>query len=212
MCRSDTSAVLVMCFFFNDTATTEIYTLSLHDALPISHRPRRFPDHGALDLPPGLDLPTRDDGADGRHGPAGARYPGADRVRGRPDRAPVTAARRHPPGHPHHRGDRHGRRCHHPAGPVRVRLQGRAGRARPLPRWTGLHRAAPAVPGQAQSDRGRRTAGHVRFPGTAAMRRLVLLLAGLAVFLVAPGAAYAAPAMQVSGFKSVPGPVSFSIV
>src|SRR5687768_17688544 len=31
-------------FFFNDTATTEIYTLSLHDALPISAsmaRPRR---------------------------------------------------------------------------------------------------------------------------------------------------------------------------
>src|SRR3712207_7348764 len=27
-------------FFFNDTATTEIYTLSLHDALPISHSPR----------------------------------------------------------------------------------------------------------------------------------------------------------------------------
>src|SRR5690349_24918190 len=25
-------------FFFNDTATTEIYTLSLHDALPISSR------------------------------------------------------------------------------------------------------------------------------------------------------------------------------
>src|SRR2546421_3719182 len=25
-------------FFFNDTATTEIYTLSLHDALPIYHR------------------------------------------------------------------------------------------------------------------------------------------------------------------------------
>src|SRR3712207_8639016 len=24
-------------FFFNDTATTEIYALSLHDALPISH-------------------------------------------------------------------------------------------------------------------------------------------------------------------------------
>src|SRR2546425_4896111 len=29
-------------FFFNDTATTEIYTLSLHDALPISV----FPDDG----------------------------------------------------------------------------------------------------------------------------------------------------------------------
>src|SRR2546426_4485987 len=27
-------------FFFNDTATTEIYTLSLHDALPISRRCR----------------------------------------------------------------------------------------------------------------------------------------------------------------------------
>src|SRR3712207_7157747 len=27
-----------MFFFFNDTATTEIYTLSLHDALPISRR------------------------------------------------------------------------------------------------------------------------------------------------------------------------------
>src|SRR5258705_14010357 len=27
---------LVYLFFFNDTATTEIYTLSLHDALPIS--------------------------------------------------------------------------------------------------------------------------------------------------------------------------------
>src|SRR2546430_10330106 len=28
----------VMFFFFNDTATTEIYTLSLHDALPICAR------------------------------------------------------------------------------------------------------------------------------------------------------------------------------
>src|SRR2546430_6823842 len=27
---------VVVFFFFNDTATTEIYTLSLHDALPIS--------------------------------------------------------------------------------------------------------------------------------------------------------------------------------
>src|SRR6266581_9668120 len=30
-------------FFFNDTATTEIYTLSLHDALPISRPPARPP-------------------------------------------------------------------------------------------------------------------------------------------------------------------------
>src|SRR3712207_8694309 len=28
-----------MVFFFNDTATTEIYTLSLHDALPICRKP-----------------------------------------------------------------------------------------------------------------------------------------------------------------------------
>src|SRR5258707_7114082 len=28
--------ILTLIFFFNDTATTEIYTLSLHDALPIS--------------------------------------------------------------------------------------------------------------------------------------------------------------------------------
>src|SRR2546422_5410904 len=27
---------IILFFFFNDTATTEIYTLSLHDALPIS--------------------------------------------------------------------------------------------------------------------------------------------------------------------------------
>src|SRR6266536_6685840 len=37
----------ILFFFFNDTATTEIYTLSLHDALPIcaravsTHGPRR---------------------------------------------------------------------------------------------------------------------------------------------------------------------------
>src|SRR2546422_5573797 len=36
-----------MIFFFNDTATTEIYTLSLHDALPISRGadPRRGGGH-----------------------------------------------------------------------------------------------------------------------------------------------------------------------
>src|SRR2546429_2728706 len=30
-------------FFFNDTATTEIYTLSLHDALPICNRAATLP-------------------------------------------------------------------------------------------------------------------------------------------------------------------------
>src|SRR3712207_7335549 len=54
-----------MIFFFNDTATTEIYTLSLHDALPIcqlasprtetaSRRPRRRlrPTQGPAARPP----------------------------------------------------------------------------------------------------------------------------------------------------------------
>src|SRR3712207_7955702 len=40
--------LFAMFFFFNDTATTEIYTLSLHDALPIS-RP----------IPPRRELPRR---------------------------------------------------------------------------------------------------------------------------------------------------------
>src|SRR2546429_7132111 len=36
-------SALTLFFFFNDTATTEIYTLSLHDALPISRSaPVRF--------------------------------------------------------------------------------------------------------------------------------------------------------------------------
>src|SRR2546427_8718441 len=34
------AVLLSTLFFFNDTATTEIYTLSLHDALPISGRAR----------------------------------------------------------------------------------------------------------------------------------------------------------------------------
>src|SRR2546429_9339224 len=38
----------VFLFFFNDTATTEIYTLSLHDALPIFHRSFRV--HAATDV------------------------------------------------------------------------------------------------------------------------------------------------------------------
>src|SRR5256885_12580427 len=37
-------------FFFNDTATTEIYTLSLHDALPISGRIVRLNAAPALEL------------------------------------------------------------------------------------------------------------------------------------------------------------------
>src|SRR5476651_459223 len=39
-------------FFFNDTATTEIYTLSLHDALPIFLRLRRTGGEGRPRLAP----------------------------------------------------------------------------------------------------------------------------------------------------------------
>src|ERR1017187_5149246 len=39
-------------FFFNDTATTEIYTLSLHDALPIWLKPQSF-ERGVTDQWPG---------------------------------------------------------------------------------------------------------------------------------------------------------------
>src|SRR5712664_5006511 len=46
--------VFVFSFFFNDTATTEIYTLSLHDALPICARlpPCACPCAGRTELPP----------------------------------------------------------------------------------------------------------------------------------------------------------------
>src|SRR3712207_8291519 len=41
--------MFVFFFFFNDTATTEIYTLSLHDALPISEA---WPSHFKLSILP----------------------------------------------------------------------------------------------------------------------------------------------------------------
>src|SRR5690348_17464320 len=44
-------------FFFNDTATTEIYTLSLHDALPIFD-----------DLTPPVDAPFSEDGSTPKQG------------------------------------------------------------------------------------------------------------------------------------------------
>src|SRR3712207_9233441 len=43
--------VLVI-FFFNDTATTEIYTLSLHDALPIYTGERRLDRIGGAQMRP----------------------------------------------------------------------------------------------------------------------------------------------------------------
>src|SRR3712207_6916981 len=61
-------------FFFNDTATTEIYTLSLHDALPILPRPA--PD-------PARDRPR-----------AGSRHPRRRHRRRHPGPAVLDARRR----------------------------------------------------------------------------------------------------------------------
>src|SRR5690606_41406059 len=55
---------------FHDTPTTEIYTLSLHDALPICARPR--PGAGPAGPVPGLQGATGAAGA----GPAAAELPG----------------------------------------------------------------------------------------------------------------------------------------
>src|SRR3990167_2482791 len=42
--NSSHSQISYAAFFFNDTATTEIYTLSLHDALPILRRHQAYKD------------------------------------------------------------------------------------------------------------------------------------------------------------------------
>src|SRR2546430_17255402 len=67
-------------FFFNDTATTEIYTLSLHDALPISREPDRSAVAGDLLLPPRHPLVPR---RGVRSGPGGRR-PGVGHCRDAP--------------------------------------------------------------------------------------------------------------------------------
>src|SRR5471030_3356306 len=54
---AENGSLLDIFFFFNDTATTEIYTLSLHDALPISRRQG-----------PGARAPSLSRGIRGRHG------------------------------------------------------------------------------------------------------------------------------------------------
>src|SRR2546422_4093403 len=48
---------MILFFFFNDTATTEIYTLSLHDALPISPRDAAVQPQGQERDQQGCDAP-----------------------------------------------------------------------------------------------------------------------------------------------------------
>src|SRR2546426_12565912 len=55
-----TSLLLIFFFFFfNDTATTEIYTLSLHDALPILQCPLHHPTRGAVSSAAGQRVARR---------------------------------------------------------------------------------------------------------------------------------------------------------
>src|SRR3712207_7011914 len=49
-------------FFFNDTATTEIYTLSLHDALPISLGDHALELHALVGVVAGHPLEVLDEG------------------------------------------------------------------------------------------------------------------------------------------------------
>src|SRR3712207_7441334 len=50
--------VRMFCSFFNDTATTEIYTLSLHDALPICDGDALLPGLLQRSGPPTVKLPA----------------------------------------------------------------------------------------------------------------------------------------------------------
>src|SRR5258707_14937143 len=65
LCQEVKRGLFLCLFFFNDTATTEIYTLSLHDALPICPEPAA----GAVPAVPGT-APRRTGGR-----PAGIQVP-----------------------------------------------------------------------------------------------------------------------------------------
>src|SRR5258708_33026273 len=60
-------SLLVSFFFFNDPATTEIYTLSLHDALPISHHRHPLVEREQRSLA-GVDRDADDEPVDDRRG------------------------------------------------------------------------------------------------------------------------------------------------
>src|SRR3712207_7101136 len=83
-----------MCFFFNDTATTEIYTLSLHDALPIwaAHRAGRRSPRGPRPRAPGRRSARRPPAASPRWTP---RLPPELGVEGLPQRLAEERSEEH---------------------------------------------------------------------------------------------------------------------
>src|SRR2546427_541963 len=160
-------------FFFNDTATTEIYTLSLHDALPIS----RQRDLGRL-------LSSRDHGdvhaarALRRRACRHAARPARQRRRGGGRRRPAVLWRPTEPAARHRPGERRPR----PGGAPRLvgrappppprahRPPRRAGAPPPLPRRAAGHAAGPARPRRRGGGR-RRPAVLGRPPDPAARHR-----------------------------------------
>src|SRR2546428_2110057 len=109
-------------FFFNDTATTEIYTLSLHDALPISpvqrfrsdvpHEPTPLRRGDGLGGAGPDELGARPDGGEPRHRLADALFPAgrlrpAVRVQPRPAPDRTLPPVRPPPGVRPARAPRH---------------------------------------------------------------------------------------------------------
>src|SRR3712207_9281759 len=89
------SYILHHMFFFNDTATTEIYTLSLHDALPIyalavlelaAHQVAGAlgGDHGDVDAGRGLDVAEPDVEAVAEEQRVAVLQVGLDRLRVQP--------------------------------------------------------------------------------------------------------------------------------
>src|SRR2546430_2442099 len=78
-------------FFFNDTATTEIYTLSLHDALPISRRATGTADPRAAPRARCGRLPGH---GGATHGRGTRRAPGRSRASGPRSRGSGGRSRR----------------------------------------------------------------------------------------------------------------------
>src|SRR5258707_7137425 len=77
-------------FFFNDTATTEIYTLSLHDALPISIGPGHWNRYVA-----GVDHAGASD-RNGDRRQAGRPSPSRSQIRRAHSSTPATSIHRMP--------------------------------------------------------------------------------------------------------------------